>query len=864
LSVVLLDAGGQAIQGTVAWSSSDANVATVDNGLVTAVAPGNATVTASADGKSASTSVVVEDGGLIAPSGSIINSVGGVVQLAVPAAAVVSTSRLLIHQATQFPANSRLVRATAFELKVTPSNSGFSQPATLTIRYDPADLGGKSESRLRIFELSGSEWREADKSSVNTTTHTVSAPVTELGVYGIFVEASVASVVVSPDNLVLSVGQSSKLSASPRDNTGVELADRSVSWASSDASVARVDAATGAVTGVAPGSVTINATSEGVTGGTTVRVTAGPASRIQLNDGNGQTAAAGAAVQTAPSVIVTDAGGFVVSGVQVTFAVVAGGGSVSGAVVSTDTNGIARVGAWTLGNAAGLNTLSATAPGLDGSPVIFTATVPKTIGPPASISIFQGDGQTAAPGAAVPIAPAVKVLDAVNNPVPGVSVTFSIRSGNGSLTGAVAVTDANGIATVGSWILGSLGGNSLFATLQGVSGSPVIFVATAQTNNPPPPPPPPPPGPSGTPTTIAIYAGDGQTAVSGFAVPVRPAVKITDASGIPVSGVVVNFSIRSGNGSLTQPDAVSDVNGIATVGSWVLGSPGGNSLFAAVSGLTGSPVIFVANATLPPGSSVRIVTFGDSNTDFGFPGTSPAVVASYVSSSTLRLAPTAPNSPYQLAGKIEAKWRALSSKPIVAVNHGISATSTGAGRTPTVGAPDAREQVNGVTRFEGEVMGTAYPWSGGEPTNGWYPSGAISRVQSFTPGANDFVYVSMGTNDPGASYPASVTAANIDWMIGLWVNSGHSANHFILTTLAPNNGALVGDIPKINDAIRALATSRGVALVDLAGRTSNDNGQTWRSSADVISDGQGVHYSEAVRDWLADQVVSIMLALVPN
>jgi hypothetical protein len=67
-----------------------------------------------------------------------------------------------------------------------------------------------------------------------------------------------------------------------------------------------------------------------------------------------------------------------------------------------------------------------------------------------------------------------------------------------------------------------------------------------------------------------------------------------------------------------------------------------------------------------------------------------------------------------------------------------------------------------------------------------------------------------------------------------------------------------------NNQIRSLAAQKGVQLVDLAARTSDDNGLTWRSSADIISDGANIHYSEVVRDWLADQVVSIMRALVPN
>jgi hypothetical protein len=653
------------------------------------------------------------------------------------------------------------------------------------------------------------------------------------------------------------------------DADGKTLSGRTVTWSTSNAGVLKIDASTGVATAVAPGSAVVTVSCSKMSATASVTVTPGAPAKIRMGEGDQQSAPAGTKLPISPSVVVTDFDDFAVAGAHVTFTVASGGGSITGGDAVTDANGVARVASWTLGTSSVNNSLAATLNGADGNPVVFSATAQQIappivlFGPPSAISIFAGDGQSAPANTAVPIRPAVKVTDADGKPVPGITVTFSMRSGGGSITGDQAVTDSTGIATIGSWTLGPGGGNSIFATLANVTGSPLVFVATATTtssgggsggsggggggsNN-------------GPPVTIAVFAGDGQSAVTGMPVAVRPAVKITDANGVGVPGVAVTFSMRSGDGSISQPNATSDANGVATIGAWVLGTVGGNSIFATANGLTGSPVIFVATSTLPPNSVVRIITFGDSNTDFGFAGTNPIpVVAAYVSSADNRLPSSAPNSPYQLAGKIEARWRAQSTKTIVAVNHGISATSTGAGRTPR-GAPNAQTQVDGISRFAGEVLGAAYPWSGGEPTNGFYTSGAIMRVQSFSPGSNDFVYVSMGTNDPAANMTPANTAANLEWMIDQWVNSGHSPDHFILTTLAPANG--ISAIPQINTLIRDLATKRSVRLVDLAARTSNDNGLTWTSSSDTVD---GLHYSETVRDWLADQVVSYMLAIVPK
>ncbi|HKA58320.1 MAG TPA: clostripain-related cysteine peptidase [Gemmatimonadales bacterium] len=95
-----------------------------------------------------------------------------------------------------------------------------------------------------------------------------------------------------------------------------------------------------------------------------------------------------------------------------------------------------------------------------------------------TMSIASGDAQTARINSNVAVAPAVIVRDANNQPVPGVSVTFAIQAGGGSVTGATAVTNASGVATVGSWKLGStVVPNTLAATASGITGS-VLFNAT--------------------------------------------------------------------------------------------------------------------------------------------------------------------------------------------------------------------------------------------------------------------------------------------------------------------------------------------------------------------------------------------------
>jgi uncharacterized protein YjdB/lysophospholipase L1-like esterase len=464
-------------------------------------------------------------------------------------------------------------------------------------------------------------------------------------------------------------------------------------------------------------------------------------------------------------------------------------------------------------------------------------------GPAASIVPQSGDGQIAPLSEPVPTPPSIKVLDNENVPVKGVTVTFAVTSGGGTVTGAEAVTNIDGIAAPASWTLGPLpGANTLSATSGVLTGSPVTFTANGV------------PAPS----AMTIEAGNGQSVFAATAVPVPPSVKILDSKGRTVPGVTVTFTVQSGGGSITGGSQVTNAQGIATVGSWVLGL-GSNTLVATAPVV--APVTFTATGTV----RVQVVTFGDSNTDAGYAGTDPvAKVGSYVSSGvSIRVPAGTPNSSLQLAGKIEAQWRARRPQTIRVVNHGISGTSTGTGRTGP-GAPNARTEVNGVTRFAGEVLGLAYPWSGGEPTGLSYPNGPILRVQAFRPRPDDFVYISMGTNDLTEGVAPATVASNLEWMIDQWIAAGLPADHILMTTLPPRSPSNPA-IPTLNNLIRGLG-AKGIHIVELTTIVSDDNGLNWKSTGPqpYVSEAPPVlHYAEWVRDALADLVVTYISSKTP-
>jgi hypothetical protein len=179
----------------------------------------------------------------------------------------------------------------------------------------------------------------------------------------------------------------------------------------------------------------------------------------------------GTNVATPPSVIVKDESGRPLAGATVRFSITAGGGQLSNSTATTDSQGIATVAAWTLGTTVGSNTVIAS---LSTLPSIRFDVVTSP-GAVAMILKVAGDDQITARGSVVPVRPQVKVMDAYFNPVKDVLVIFAIGAGGGSLTGENVTTNSLGIATLGSWTLGSSGGQTLLA--KAVELTPVTFQA---------------------------------------------------------------------------------------------------------------------------------------------------------------------------------------------------------------------------------------------------------------------------------------------------------------------------------------------------------------------------------------------------
>src|SRR5205823_6271995 len=96
------------------------------------------------------------------------------------------------------------------------------------------------------------------------------------------VTVPVATVTVSPAPASVPAGQTAQLTATPKDASGNSLTGRTITWASSNTSVATVSSS-GLVRGVVAGSATITATSETKSGTSAITVTAVPVATVAVS-----------------------------------------------------------------------------------------------------------------------------------------------------------------------------------------------------------------------------------------------------------------------------------------------------------------------------------------------------------------------------------------------------------------------------------------------------------------------------------------------------------------------------------------------------------------------------------------------------
>jgi uncharacterized protein YjdB len=484
------DGSGQPLVGrAVSWSTSTPNVASVSStGLVTAITPGTATISATSEGKAGTATINVSPkpvSSVILSPGQASVTVGQTVQLSgqvtddqgnvlsgrpitytsgTPAVATVSTSGLV-------------TGVTPGTATITATSEGKSGTATITVTPIPVvsvvvvpntpnvTVGQTVQLSVTVQgpnnqELTGrtASWSSGAPSIASVSPAGVVsglAPGTAIvfaNVEGVVGSATVtvrqvpvASVVVSPSTATVAVGGAVQLSASVKDASGADLPGRLVGWTSSDESIAVVSS-TGRVSGIKVGSVTITASSEGKSGTAAVTVTAAPVASVNVTPPTATVIVGQTTTLTAQTL---DGSGNILTGRAVTWT------SSSTAIATVTQAGVVT------GAAPGTATITATSEGKSGTATVTVnapapAAVASVTVDPATVNLTTGGTQqvTATP------------RDAQGNALAGRVVTWASAN-----TGVATVTQAGLITAVAP------GTTNVTATSEGKVGTVAVTVA---------------------------------------------------------------------------------------------------------------------------------------------------------------------------------------------------------------------------------------------------------------------------------------------------------------------------------------------------------------------------------------------------
>ncbi|MGQ0537390.1 MAG: beta strand repeat-containing protein, partial [Gemmatimonadaceae bacterium] len=218
-----------------------------------------------------------------APSVATVNQQGEVTAVGLGTASVFAATEGISAGATITVTNIPVS-----SVQVTPSALSLQQGGSAPLLAVTRDSAGSALSG-RVVTWSSSNEAVAVVSSLGRVTAVAAGSAvitaTSEGVSGTcnvtVSNVPVASVTVTPANPTLGVGQALGMTATMRDGGGTILSGRPVTWASSNTAVATITAA-GLVTAVASGTTTISAVSEGVTGMTLLTVSAVPVARVEV------------------------------------------------------------------------------------------------------------------------------------------------------------------------------------------------------------------------------------------------------------------------------------------------------------------------------------------------------------------------------------------------------------------------------------------------------------------------------------------------------------------------------------------------------------------------------------------------------
>ena len=510
LTATVKDASDGVLTGrTITWTSGNPAVATVSaNGLVTAVSVGTATISASAGGVSGTSqfqsTTVAAASVSVSPSAPNVR-VGDDVQLT--ATATDASGNVLASRVPTWSSSNPIVATVSSSGRVTGVSKGT---ATVTATVD-----GKSAP-----------------ASVSVAS---AAP------------APVASITVTLNASSINAGQSTQAVAVTRDAAGNVVTGRTVAWSSAAPALATVSTS-GVVSALAAGSVSIVATSEGVSTSATLVITGStqPVATVSLS---APSTSMVAGQSQAVSVTLKDASGNTLTGRTIAWS-----SSATSVATVSPSGQVTAVG-------AGSAVITASSEGKSGTLTLKVAAAP--VDPPASVAVTApvttlAIGQTTQ-AAAVP-------KDSKGTPLTGRTVSWS------SSSPGIATVSATGLITAVS-----AGTVAIKATIDGVVGT-IGITVTATT------------GTSGTVATVRVTLAQ---AVIQIAASTQATSQALDAGGNAVSAGAPTWS--SSNSSVATVSSSGVVTAVAV---------GQATIKATIAGVSGTGTVSVTSTTSVSGTAV--------------------------------------------------------------------------------------------------------------------------------------------------------------------------------------------------------------------------------------------------------------------
>lgn len=399
-------------------------------------------------------------------------------------------------------------------------------------------------------------------------------PLTYVGV-----GSQATAITITPETLTVTAGDAFSFTAMARDGQVTAISGVPIVYSSLDPSRATLasQSAGSGVTTNQRGIARIRAQlPTGAAEDTATLVVLPRPSSLGVVSGGAQTAATLAALPQAVSVRLTATDGQPLAGAPVSVVTSVGGGSVVPSGSVTNAQGIVSF-TWTLGSAAGTQTVTVSSPGVTNLLVSATAIAVAAN----QLVITQEVGSTYQAGDSIPaLLVEARTVGGARDATFADSVTlgFAVNPTDAALTGVTRVRAVLGIARFDDFRITRAGnGYRLLVSAAGMQGDTSTAISITPRAA----------------SVVALVSGGGQAAAPGAALGQPIVVRTADAYANPVAGVIVGFSVA--NGSTSAAADTTGTDGLASV-NWTLAPITGAQVLTVTSaGLTGSP--FTVNAT---------------------------------------------------------------------------------------------------------------------------------------------------------------------------------------------------------------------------------------------------------------------------